>query len=154
MLRQKLIGALVLVGLMAFTAAPIRASDPCGVYALIEKVVLQPNDTEPTSIQVWGAFALSDGKFGGGYLAAQRGYLYYSCPKGRDTTCLNEWSDLKSVAGMQKLVGFGGRHLATGRLRSVAEPPGSPDVYPIQMGVMRIGPSDVLVDLKTALAKR
>ena len=154
MLRRKLIGACVLVGVVILAGVSIRASDPCGVYALVDKVVLEPNDTEPTAAQMFGAFSLSDGKFGGGYLSAQRGYLYYTCPKGRDTTCQNEWSDLKSVAGKQQLIGFGGRHLATGRLRSLDETPASPDVYPIQMGVFRIGPSDVLANLKAALQKK
>src|SRR5689334_1770057 len=103
MLRRKFIGASVLAGVVIFGGASIRASDPCGVYALIDKVVLEPNDTEPTSVQIVGAFSLSDGKFGGGYLPAEPGYLYYTCPKGRDATCLNEWTDLKSVAGNRQI---------------------------------------------------
>ena len=43
----------------------LRASDPAGCYAIVERVVLEPSDVEPTTIQVWGAFALSGQPFTG-----------------------------------------------------------------------------------------
>src|ERR1051325_8583405 len=39
------------------TAAPM--SDFAGIYAMIDKVILEPNDTAPERIQIWGAFAMS-----------------------------------------------------------------------------------------------
>jgi hypothetical protein len=152
MTNRMLVAALAAV--LVFTAVSVRASDPCGVYALIEKVVLEPNDTEPTEVQIWGAFALSDARMGGGYLPAQRGYLYYSCPKGRDTVCLNEWLDLKSMAGKPQMVGFGGRYVPTGKLRKLDEKPTMPDTYPIQMGVLKVGPAAVGSDLQKALSTK
>lgn len=154
MTKRRLFSSGLLIAVLAFGAVPVSASDPCGVYGIVEKVVLEPNDTEPTSVQVWGVFGLSDAKFGGGYVAAQRGYFYYTCTKGRDTTCVNEWNDLKSVAGKEQFVGFGGRYLATGRLRKVDEKPAAPDIYPIQMGVMRFGPSAVQTDVLAVLKKK
>ena len=168
MTKRKLFSSGLLIAVLAFGAVPLSASDPCGVYGIVEKVVLEPNDTEPTSVQVWGVFALSDGQrqtppaaglnalqsLSYGYHGAQRGYFYYTCTKGRDTTCINEWTDLQSVAGKDQFVGFGGRYLPTGRLRKADEKPASPDVYPIQMGVLRNGPAAVLADVQAVLKKK
>jgi hypothetical protein len=139
--------------------ALVPASDPMGVYAIIQKVVLEPNESEPARIQVWGAFALSDGQARSDtYAAPQAGYLYYTCPAGQERICRNEWADLKSVAGKGVGVGFGGRYVATGRVRKAAEAPASPDVYPIKMGVTQMSgiheqPS-VIAQLKAALPAR
>lgn len=154
MMKPRLFVSFVLAGVLAVAVGSLRASDFTGCYALIEKVILEPNDTEPTAIQVWGAFALTDGRPGGSYLAAQRGYLYYTCAKGRDATCLNEWADMKAIAGKQQVVGFGSRYLANGRVRKADEKPAAPDVYPIQMGVFKSGPQFILDDLRAALAKK
>jgi hypothetical protein len=149
----------VLAAVLAVAVVPLKASDQCGVYALVEKVVLEPNETEPTAVQIWGAFALSDGKPGDNYLPPQRGYFYYTCPKGKDSTCLSEWGDLRSVAAKQQLIGFGGRWIPNGRLRTAAEKPATPDVYPIQMGVIKVGEyytlavAKLLPQLREALKK-
>jgi hypothetical protein len=122
---------------IALAAGSLRASDQIGVYALITKVVLEPNDTSPTAAQVWGAFTIAvpnswgslelpAGGFGNPgvgdvYGPVQVGYLYYGCsgqpdavtrliPTEVDARCANEWRDLKSVAGTGKVVGFGARH--------------------------------------------
>jgi hypothetical protein len=42
-----------------FRAVPL-ASGPIGVYALIDKVVFEPNDTAPDRVQIWGVFVLAD----------------------------------------------------------------------------------------------
>ena len=135
--------------LFVFPAAPgvtsppvLLASDPMGVYAVIQKVVLEPNEAEPSRIQVWGAFALSDGQArSDAYGAPQVGYVYLTCPAGQERVCRNEWADLKAVAGKRIGVGFGGRYNPTGRVRKATEQPASPDAYPIRMGVVRMGAS-------------
>jgi hypothetical protein len=154
MTKRKLFSSGLLIAVLAFGAMPVSASDPCGVYGIIEKVVLEPNDTEPTSVQVWGVFAVSDARFGGGYGAAQRGYFHYTCTKGRDSTCIAEWNDLKSVAAKDQFVGFGGRYLPTGRLRKADEKPATPDIYPIQMGVMRFAPAAVQASVRAVLSSK
>jgi hypothetical protein len=138
--------------------AKLGASDPIGVYAVIEKVVLEPAQGQPERIQVWGAFALSDTRNQDDYLAPQKGYLYYSCAPQQLDTCRKEWADLQSVAAKGVGVGFGGRHIANGRVRSATDKPASPDVYPIRMGVFRgdsrgLQPA-VIEKLKAALAAR
>ena len=135
----------------------VPASDPMGVYAIVQKVVLEPNESEPVRIQIWGAFALSDGQARSDiYGAPQVGYVYYSCPAGQERVCRNEWADLKSVAGKGVGVGFGGRYNPTGRVRKTAEQPAAPDVYPIKMGVVKMSgileQPAVVAQLKAALA--
>ena len=151
------IGGMVL-GVCAVTAVTLRASDMVGVYTIVEKVLLEPSDAAPERIQIWGAFALSDRKSGSTYGPAQRGYLYYSCPAGKETTCRREWEDLKTVAGKDTGVGFGGRYRETGRIRKADETPASPDVYPIEMGIVRLSAGHeslpVIDRIKAALRAR
>jgi len=135
--KTRTIGLVILGASMALTVA-LQASDAIGVYSVVEKVVLEPTDTAPQRIQIWGAFALADGKSPSSYGPAQRGYLYYTCPQGQDSICRKEWADLKSVAGKGTGIGFGHRYSPTGRVRKADEKASSPDVYPIQMGVVRV----------------
>ena len=157
-MRLNLISGLVVLVVCVLTAVSIRASDFVGVYAVVERVVLEPSEPAPQRIQIWGAFALSDGKSGSNYGTAQRGYLYYDCPAGRETVCRTEWTDLKSVAGKDTGVGFGARYKATGRIRKADEKPAAPDLYPIEMGVVRLSAGHeslpVIDRIKAALRER
>lgn len=137
-MRLKTVGMLVVLGACAMTSVTLRASDFVGVYAVIEKVVLEPSDAAPQRIQIWGAFARSDRRSGSTYGPAERGYLYYTCPAGQETVCRREWEDLKSVAGKDTGVGFGERYSDPGRIRKADEKPATPDVYPIARGVVRL----------------
>jgi len=157
-MRLSLISGLVVLVVCVLTAVSIRASDFVGVYAVVERVVLEPSEAAPQRIQIWGAFALSDGKSGSNYGTAQRGYLYYDCPAGRETVCRTEWTDLKSVAGKDTGVGFGARYKATGRIRKADEKPAAPDLYPIERGVVRLSAGHeslpVIDRIKAALRER
>ena len=137
-MRLSTIGGLVAAGACVLAVVTLQASDFVGVYAVVEKVVLEPSETAPERIQIRGAFALSDGKRGSGYGEAKRGYLYYSCPAEQLALCRKEWADLQTVAGKNIGVGFGGRFIATGRVRKADEAPASPDVYPIERGITRL----------------
>jgi hypothetical protein len=132
------------------------ASDPTGIYAIVDKVVLEPNDTVPETIQIWGAFALADDKPGDSYRPAERGYLYYSLPSSqaeRDTARA-EWADLKKIAGSEQAIAFGSRYRPKGRVRKATEKPAAPDVYPIQMGIVKLRsnalPGDLIKQLRDA----
>lgn len=152
------IGGLMVVALCALTAVTLRASDIVGIYAVVEKVVLEPSDTAPQRVQVWGAFALADGQRGSNYGPTERGYLYYTCPAGQETTCRKEWDDLKTVAGKDTGVGFGARYKEKGRVRKADDKPASPDVYPIERGIIRLSAGHdslpVIDRLKAALRQR
>src|SRR5438034_6084567 len=66
----------LLLALFGVGAGRALASDPVGIYALVDKVVFEPNETNPERIQIWGGFAIAEG-YGYTYKNAQRGYLYY-----------------------------------------------------------------------------
>ena len=119
----------------------VNASVPVGVYALVDKVVLEPGDGGAQRAQIWGAFAVWDDHHGQGYRAPQRGYLYYSCSREQLEICRNEWADLKSVAATGRMIGFGSRSLAPGRVRTASERASAPEVYPVQFGVVQMGSS-------------
>lgn len=157
-MRPSTIGGLVVLGACVMAAVTLRASDFVGVYAVIEKVVLEPSDAAPQRIRIWGAFAMSDRKSGSAYGPAQRGYLYYACPAGQEAVCRREWEDLKSVAGKNTGVGFGERYSDTGGIRKADEKPATPDVYPIARGVVRLSAGHeslpVIDRLKAAVRER
>lgn len=83
-----------------------HASGPIGIYALITRVVLEPNAQNPERIQIWGVFSLvpANGQKDA-YQAPKSGYLYYKVNYDPQRT-LAEWNDLKSVAGKRRVVGF------------------------------------------------
>lgn len=145
----------VLVCVALLFGAPAWASDPVGVYGVIEKVVFEPDATAPQRVQVWGAFALSDGQSGDNYLPPQRGYLYYTLTPGKEDICKKEWADLATVAGTGQAVGFGFRYNTKTRLRQATEQAERPDSYPIAMGVMKVGSgqrqSALITQIKQAL---
>ena len=123
------------------------ASDPVGIYALVDKVVFEPNETNPERIQVWGAFAIAEG-YGYTYKNAERGYLYYKANSEKPTACRNEWTDLKTVAGTGQIVAFGSRYGEKGKLRKQETKAENPDVYPIAMGLTKVKERDDYEPLK------
>lgn len=144
--------AATLIAGLALTTVPAGASDPVGIYAVVKKVVFEPNATEPSRVQVWGAFSMSrtplavEGGGGPGYTDVMTGYLYYFVPSDtsaaviqHNKTVLNEWMDLKAMAGTNEVVGFAGRRGPLGRVRPASEAPRDPDAYPPQnMGIIRL----------------
>ena len=153
--------------ILIFTAATVSASDPVGVYAIVQKVVFEPNDKAPERIQIWGVFAIADTTRGGDfYSKPQRGYLYYSLPKGKESTALKEWADFKAVAGTGQGIAFGARRYPMlVKVHPDSEKPASPDSYAPDssfangIGVTKVNPApgyqdnmtDIIAQLKAAL---
>ncbi len=127
----------LLLALFGVGAGRALASKPVGIYALVDKVVFEPNETNPERIQVWGAFAFAEG-YGNTYKNAERGYLYYKVNSEKSTACRNEWADLKAVAGTGQIVAFGSRYGDKGTLRKKETKPEYPDVYPVAMGLTKV----------------
>lgn len=161
MKTAKLTVTVLLGAMLTFTAATLSASDPVGIYALVDKVIFEPSEAAPQRVQIWGAFALAV-EAGGVYTKPQRGYLYYSVPGGKEEIARKEWADLKSVAGTGTAIAFGARHSMLGKVRPDSEKPGSPDVYNIGgTGVSKINPipgyqdnmNTIVAQLKAALKK-
>ena len=127
----------LLLALFGVGASRALASDPVGIYALVDKVIFEPNETNPERIQVWGAFAIAEGS-GYSYKNAERGYLYYKVNSEKPDACRNEWTDLKAVAGNGQIVAFGSRYGEKGKLRKKETKPENPDVYPVAMGLTKV----------------
>jgi hypothetical protein len=131
-----LIAVLLALPLIAFETEAY--SDPTGIYARVDRVVLEPNATAPERIQIWGAIALARKEDRNNYEPAQRGYLYFSCPADKMEVCRKEWADLKAMAGTDQVVGFGGRQQARPRLRRADEKAANPDPYPLNFGLVKV----------------
>ena len=121
----------------------VRASDPIGGYLIVDKVVLEPADA-PTTIQIWGSFALAKGQPGDDYSDPMRGYLYFKAPSGKEDVCRKEWNDLKKVAGTGQAIGFGSRYdpKTLGKVHKASEKPEAPDAYPLANGLTKIESDD------------
>jgi hypothetical protein len=153
MLRPRTVAPTLAAAILLAAYAP--ASDPVGVYGLIDKVVVESDGRNPERIQIWGVFMLSDGKTGDNYLPPQHGYLYYATPDTPTPQQRAEWNDLRSVAGTGTPVGFAGRYERLGRVRPATDAPANPDAYPRSyVGIVKVltahfGP-DIARQLKEA----
>ena len=132
------------VALACLATTPASASDPIGVYAIIDKVVLEPaGDGAPERVQLWGAFSVAKGHgrhHGENYQPPVRGYLYFQIPADVEKVekCRNEWRDLVKLAGTGECVGFGSRyHKGPVRVRSEGETPEKPTAYALGWGGIR-----------------
>lgn len=130
LLAKVLLGFAVSVGLA-------HASDSTGVYARVDKVVLEPNTGLPETIQVWGVFSMAKPNTFMEYLPAARGYLYFKLA-GNKEAARKEWADLKEVAGTGQIVGFGSRYGPQPRLRKSDERPENPDPYSTNIGLQKV----------------
>ncbi len=123
---------------LGLTGSTLVASDPVGIYTIIDKVILEPSAEAPERAQIWGAFSINTGPgMGDTYKPPVRGYLYYSVDPNNVKPTLIEWSDLSKLAGTDEIVGFASRYEPTGTVRSGCEEPRKPDVYPIALGLMK-----------------
>ena len=144
------LGTAVLIGVACLTL--VHASDFVGVYARIDKVVLEPNNDAPERIQIWGVFSLANPDDRQNYLPAARGYVYFKLDR-NPQAARAEWNDLKQAAGSSQILAFGarGQHLS---LRKPADKPENPDAYLTNVGVTKVNsktdypPVKALVDYK------
>ena len=125
------------LGLAAALVLPVVPSDPMGVYCRVDKVILEPAET-PERAQVWGVCAVAN-QNDWYFQPPVAGYFYYTVPAVRPDVARAEWQDLKSVAGTTEVVAFGRRYQPLGRLRPGTEKPASPDIYPLHLGVLKVG---------------
>ncbi len=144
---QSVYSLLRTVLLIANTIPVIYASDFTGVYARIDRVVIDNN-----TAQIWGVFAAAKPDDRNDYLPPVRGYLYFKLGPNPEMT-RNEWNDLKQVAGKEEIVAFGTRPF-TAHIRKSDEKPVNPDTYTVNTGVTRVrgktdyAPVRALLDFK------
>ncbi len=115
-------------------AGPAEASDPTGIYAIVDTVKLIPSAEEPTQILIVGAFSLATGRRS--QMAPEWGTLYFSLPAGKEKEARQEWADLADIAGKRGVYGFGARRRLEGaKLYTGAERPKAPTPYPMGWGI-------------------
>ena len=115
----------------------LNASGPIAVYALVERVVFEPNPETPERIQVFGIF-ITAAERSNSYSDPQRGYLYFTVPANSRELALREWADLKSVAGTHQVVAFGSSWSGKVRVRKADEEAKSPDAYVMGNGLVKV----------------
>src|SRR5260221_8970660 len=122
------------------TGIVTQASGPIAVYAKVERVVMEPNEQAPERIQVWGAFSIAGKSNPNDFTPPVSGYLYYRLPDRNDDrpTARTEWTDLKNVAGTNKLVAFGGQWMGVPTVRNTDALPQSPDLFTLNTGIQKI----------------
>jgi hypothetical protein len=114
-----------------------NASGPIAIYALMDKVTLEPGTDKPDRIRISGVFITSEER-PGAYASPQRGYLYFTLPAGNEELARREWADLKAVAGTRQVVGFGSSWGVRIPVRKTAGEATSPGPYPMGNGVIKV----------------
>ena len=117
-------------------AGGVQASDRVAAYVLVEKVVMD----KPGQIQIWGVFSVAEPNNPASYQAPRRGYMYFRLPDEKPDMARNEWADFKSIAGKREAVGFGNRYMVKLRVRKPDEKPKAPDVYQVELGLVKVQP--------------
>ena len=142
----------VVAAALVLAVGTATASDFIGIYARVDRVVLEPNESAPERIQIWGTFLIADGKPGDGLRAPVRGYMYFALPSTpKDQAAAKaEWKDLKQVAGTGRPVGFGSRYKPLGLVRKPGEKPEKPDTYQLNIGVVQAPRTDIIDQLHNA----
>jgi hypothetical protein len=127
----------MVVAFLLALAAPVRASDPVGIYAIIDRVELEPSASAPERVRLWGVFALAD-RSTRDYSPPQRGFLYCKLDGKNIQACRREWADLEKLAGTRECVALGSRYGQKVTVRKGGDPTKDPDVYPLGVGLERI----------------
>jgi len=134
---KSIVGFAAVLAAIALSLGTAHASDWVAVYALVDKVVLEPDADKPEQIQIWGVFATAKLNDRNLYEAPRRGYLYFKMPQEKKDLARNEWSDFKEIAGKRKVVGFGNRYTMKPTVRKADEKPKDPDVYEVELGLVK-----------------
>jgi hypothetical protein len=139
------------LALLGAATVTLSASGQSGIYAIVEKVIVEPASGPAERIQVWGAFALMERSSQGftSYVFRKPvlGYMYFRIP-GNATDAENarrEWKDLTSLAGTKQPVAFGywdqyrGDSMPT--VRTGDAKPQNPDPYLMDVGLVKLNSS-------------
>jgi hypothetical protein len=94
--------------LLSLTSTSVIAKNATiGIYAVIDAVTFEPDGPSPNFIKISGVFVVPVPISSGQYKSPQRGFLYFRIPPGMEEATRKDWSELKTVAGTGRPVGFG-----------------------------------------------
>ena len=88
---------------MNTTASPITL---VGIYAIVDKVALEPDMTSPERVRIDGTFVVPIRMSSGYYAPPKRGFMYFKTVAGRENAARRDWAALTSVAGTGEVIGF------------------------------------------------
>ena len=159
------VALLALVCFFALASLEVIASEMVGIYAVVEKVIFEPNDRSPERIQIWGVISTDRNAAN-----PRRGYLYFRLPSlffpEANEAAKKEWADFKAIAGTGQPVAFGRRFFprlyqgqvsayrqSLGRVRPASAKPSDPEPYPVNIGVSKLTDSTIVGNLRKALPK-
>lgn len=138
-------GIAILVSQISFAK-----NNTIGIYGIVDRAVFEPVGNSPQRVQIWGVFVVPVPMSSGDYERPQRGILYFSVPAGREETTRHEWTALQTLAGTSQVVGFtaywvpnpndpeGNPHRSLEVRVHEAANLGSPEVYPLSVGISKI----------------
>ena len=129
--------AAVVLAVAAFSAGPPPPSDPVGLYAIIDRVVLLPDAQAPIEAEIHGAFCIARGA-GDYYTAPARGYVLFRAGS-KPGEEVQQWRELQGLAGTRKVVGLSSRY-EQGVLRVAQPGEARPQAttYPLGWGLQKI----------------
>jgi len=85
-----------------------------GIYAIVDQVTFEPNDSSPNFVRISGVFVVPVRMSSCSYQRPQKGYLYFRIAPGTDRVSSfmaqatrKDWNELRAVAGSGKVVAFG-----------------------------------------------
>jgi hypothetical protein len=139
-MRKRIGPVALLVALVACDQA--RASQPCGVYARIDKVEVGPTGDKPTWVKIHGDFIVVE--LGNHLREPVRGFMFCSVVSGREDLCRLEWADLRKIAGTDKnYVAFGSAfsevdHSLLRAIHKTERAENKPAPYPLNHGLTRL----------------
>jgi hypothetical protein len=127
MIRRTVV-SFALLSAAGLLTAPSAVSDPIGVYAVLDSVIVRNEGTASATIQLWGSFAYQSRV---GSYTLGRGYFHYKAAENARATQV-EWADLKSLMAtpIKRVVAYGAPGVM-GRIRDAKETPSDPDTYPV-----------------------
>jgi len=113
--------------------AKLNPSKNIGIFAIVDKVVFEPDEKSPERIRIWGVFVVPVPMSSGLYKEPQRGFLYFRTAPGMELAPKREWGELKAIAGTGQGVGFAQYWVA-----NLSDPFGNP-YHSLEVQVHRTG---------------
>jgi hypothetical protein len=92
---------------MAVVAPPVLASTRVAVYAIVDRIELEPSSFEPERAWISGVFVLPTPVSSGLHAVPARGHLYFSVNPADPNATHRDWEALRAAAGTGNPVGFG-----------------------------------------------
>jgi hypothetical protein len=112
-------------------------SYPLGVYALIDRVAIEPAEGRPERILVRGTFIVANDRDPKKAIGPVQGFLAYRIATEWEEGCIQEWQELREAAGTNDVVAFGARGQTNGTVKTRPDDPAEPPDYVLNVGIVR-----------------